>query len=392
MITGEAYFLEINPRLQVEHTISESIASVDLVQAQLLLAQGASLDDLRIGQTNPSVAPPPSHSIQLRLCAEDPSANFALSIGKITEFQMPSGNGVRVDSHITGSSSATVGSDFDNMIAKIIVTANSWEGVVRKAGRALGDAKISGVKTNLDLLRGIIASPDFSSGSIDTRWLENTLADSLEAGKQISSTTESSVSAMAGPAASTSTPAAMLGSSVLFRKGDAWTLALEPVGNKSQSQQSQEPHHLAVERVLRNEFPASLTAEVAYTIPASSGKAASTQAYRMTMSATNTSADALSSSHRRADRNNKSHIALPMSGKLVEVLVEEGDLIEDNQVIAFVKQMKMELEIRTPRAGRVRWAIELENDDGEDVAEGVLLAELEDEAPGKSAVEVRSKI
>lgn len=390
MNTGEAYFLEINPRLQVEHTISESIASVDLVQAQLLLAQGASFEDIRIGETDPQMTPPPLHSIQLRICAEDPSANFALSIGKITAFQMPSGNGVRVDSHITGSSNAAVGSDFDNMIAKIIVTAGSWPAVVRKAKRALGDARIDGVKTNLDLLRGIIASSDFSSGSIDTRWLENTFPETLEAGRKISSANESSSSASAGVAASHSTPAAMLASSVLFRKGDAWTLALEPAGIKSE--ETQEPHHLAIEKVLRNEFPASLTAEVSYTVPASAGKAASTQAYKMTMSSTSTTADALTSSHRRADKNNKSHIGLPMNGKLVEVLVEEGDLIEENQVIAFVKQMKMELEIRSPRAGRVRWALEMEDDEGEEVAEGVLLAELEDEPEGKGHVEIRSKI
>jgi biotin carboxyl carrier protein len=68
-----------------------------------------------------------------------------------------------------------------------------------------------------------------------------------------------------------------------------------------------------------------------------------------------------------------------MSGKLIEVLVEEGDTVEENQVIAFVKQMKMELEIRAPQAGTIKWAIELDNEEGDDVAEGVLLAELEDE-------------
>jgi len=302
---------------------------------------------------------------------------------------MPSGTGVRVDSHITGTANATIGSDFDNMIAKVIVTAATWPLVTQKAARALEDVKIGGIKTNLDLLRGIVGSEDFLQGSIDNQWLEKVLPEVLASGKQLSSQIESTRSSFADPATSRTPAAGMMASSVLFRKGDAWTLALEPVGAKSQ--QETEPHHLVVDRVLRNEFPASITAEVTYTVPGSAGRPSSTQKYKMTMASTTTSADALTSAHRRADKSNKSHIAIPMSGKLVEVLVEEGDWIEENQVIAFVKQMKMELEIRSPRAGRVKWALEMENEEGEDVAEGVLLAELEDES-AKGNVEVRSRI
>ncbi len=86
---------------------------------------------------------------------------------------------------------------------------------------------------------------------------------------------------------------------------------------------------------------------------------------------------------------------LPFSGKLVEVLVQEGDVVRENDVIAFVKQMKMELEVRSPRAGVVKWAIELDNEtDGDDVAEGVLLAELADEEAegGAKKPEVRSRL
>ena len=101
---------------------------------------------------------------------------------------------------------------------------------------------------------------------------------------------------------------------------------------------------------MRNDFPESLAAEVSFTVPGSKP-----QMYKMTMNSTSQSVDAASSSHRRGDPNNKSHIVLPMSGKLVEVLVEEGDEVQENQVIGFVKQMKMELEIRSPRSGTVSW-------------------------------------
>lgn len=381
--------MEINPRLQVEHTITETTGGYDLILAQLIVAQGRRFSELEIRGKLPDASPRPYHAVQLRICAEDPSANFALSIGKITDFHMPCGNGIRVDSHVTSTSNTTIGSDFDNLVAKLIVTGYPWKKTVQKAKRALEDVKIGGIKTNLDLLRGIVASEDFEKWSIDTSWLERTLPQTLALGKQITASIETGASSFSDPASTQTQAAGMLASSILFRKGDAWTLALEPVGDKSKGEQ--QPHHLVVDRVLRNEFPTSITAEITYTIPGDAGEQPPSQAYRMTMTSTTTTADALTSAHRRAEKNNKNHIAIPMSGKLVEVLVMEGDWIEENQVIAFVKQMKMELEVRSPRAGRVKWAFEMENEDGEDVAEGVLLAELEEERE-KAQVEVRAKM
>lgn len=81
-----------------------------------------------------------------------------------------------------------------------------------------------------------------------------------------------------------------------------------------------------------------------------------------------------------------------MSGKLVEMLVSEGDEIQENTVIAFVKQMKMELEVRSPRAGKVTWTLEIESEDGDDVPEGVLLAEIEGISSHRSPVEARGKL
>ncbi|KAI9929862.1 hypothetical protein AWENTII_003690 [Aspergillus wentii] len=378
---SEFYFLEINPRLQVEHTITESITGIDLVQTQLLLAQGCSLQQLDLYEAKSDDSPPTRlSSIQLRLCAEDPNNKFSLGIGKVTEFSVPSGNGIRVDTNVdvSGSSQVIVGSNFDNLLAKIIVTASSWEATVRKAQRVLADSRISGVKTNINLLRGIVAHEDLLSGKVDTQWLGARLDQILSLGNTISASIKSNETPSTNQSISqTSMPS----SNLLFRKGDAWSVTLEPMQDSSQKQQ----HHLQLSRVLRNEFPSSLTAEIEYTTPSSK----SAVPYRLRLDATSTSASALvSSSHRRGDSSNPRHIVLPLSGKLIEVLVSEGDRIAENQVLAFVKQMKMELEVRSPRAGKAKWAFEME-DEEEDVAEGMLLVELEED---KGKVEVRGKL
>lgn len=377
------FFLEVNPRLQVEHTITESITGVDIVREQLLFAQGLqNSDDLRLGEWWEADKAPPSASIQLRLCAEDPTSNFALSIGKVSDVHFPTGSGVRVDSHL--SRGGVVGTDFDNMMAKIIVTASTFESAVAKAKRALAETKIVGVKTNLNLLRATVEDKAFASGDADTSWLENNIENLVSAGERIGQSIEQLDSTLPALSLSHNDSSTAAGSGTIFRKGDAWTVALE--GKDAQSENKPPPSHFSIERIMRNEFPEALIADVSYTTPG-----AQPQSYKMTIASTTSSADATSSTHRRGNPNDKSHVVLPISGKLVEVLVDEGDEIQENQVIAFVKQMKMELEIRSPRAGTIKWAIELDNEEGDDVAEGVLLAELEEETQGRKP-DIRSRL
>ncbi|KAL2826452.1 hypothetical protein BDW59DRAFT_179568 [Aspergillus cavernicola] len=363
---NEFYFLEINPRIQVEHTITEVITGVDLVQAQLLIAQGYSLDQLGL-DTSPHAR---GHSIQLRLCAEDPRTNFALSVGKVTEFSVPTGNGVRIDTHVDMASlnSVVVGAQFDNLLAKIIVSGSfSWEATVLKAQRVLADTMISGVKTNLDLLRGIVGHEDFLNGWIDTQWLERHLDQAVQLGANISLSLQ-----IPAQGSRPSGAPSMSSSNLLFRPGDSWSITLEPLNNDDQGETK---HHLRLTRVLQNDFPSSISAEAEYTT------ASSATPYRMKLETTNTTASAMVSSHRRGDPRNPRHIVLPLSGRLIEVLVSPGDVVEENQVVAFVKQMKMELEVRSPRTGRAQWVYEMEEE--EDVADGILLVELEEELRGK---------
>ncbi|EHA24622.1 hypothetical protein ASPNIDRAFT_129399, partial [Aspergillus niger ATCC 1015] len=184
--SGEFYFLEINPRIQVEHTVTEELMRVDLVQAQLKLAMGYTFAQLGLGDVG--LDTPKACAIQLRLCAEDPSNQFALSVGKVTEMVVPSGRGVRVDTHIraAGANPVVVGAQLDNLLAKIIVTASTWEGAVLKARRVLADTTVAGVRTNLELLRGVVAQEDFLSGRIDTQWLESSLDQVLQQGASVS--------------------------------------------------------------------------------------------------------------------------------------------------------------------------------------------------------------
>ncbi|KAJ5145753.1 uncharacterized protein N7515_000317 [Penicillium bovifimosum] len=382
---GEFYFLEVNPRLQVEHTITESISGIDLVQTQLLLAQGYTLRELGLGvEVSANHPPPNAFSIQLRLCAEDPSNGFSLSIGKVTAFTVPTGHGIRVDTNVDVSGPGlVVGSNFDNLLAKIIVTAPTWEATVRKVQRVLADSKIDGVKTNIGLLRGIVAHRDFMTGKVDTQWLGLNLETLIQKGERISK----SLQASNGPSRSSQqamSQTVLPASNLLFRKGDAWSITLEPLSEDG-LQSDQVAHHLRLSRVLRNEFPHSLAAEIEYTTPTSQGA----MPYRMQLETTTTAASALvSSSHRRGDPTNPQHIILPLSGKLMEMLVSEGQDVVENQVLAFIKQMKMELEVRSPRSGRVKWVHVMEDED-EDVAEGMLLVELE---ASNGNVEVRGRL
>ncbi|KAH7374137.1 carbamoyl-phosphate synthase L chain, ATP binding domain-containing protein [Cadophora sp. MPI-SDFR-AT-0126] len=365
------YFLEVNPRLQVEHTITESIAmGIDLVKMQLLLAQGQSLasQPLTLWGDNPEI-PPPLYSLQLRVTAEDVSSDWSLSVGKINSFRFPAGNGVRVDTHLIPSQKAVIGTDFDSLIAKIIITAPSWEDVVQKAKRALADTHIEGVKTSLDVLRGIVASEAFMAQESDTQWLEANLPSVLESGKAISGNSNKNTVQAATSAPSTSIAAA---SNVLFRKGDAWSISLTPESS-SEEVKSPAPSHLQLARVLRNEFPASLTASILYTTPSSPKPVP----YTLTLASTTASFGSLASTatHRRGDPGNSNHIIIPFPGQLMEIMVDIGDEIQKGETVAVVRQMKMELEIRATKGGTVVWMYE--GEEGDEVGEGILVAEVE---------------
>jgi pyruvate carboxylase len=373
----EFHFLEVNPRLQVEHTVTESICmGIDLVKMQLLIATGQPLSSVLEIKNFPTSlqTPPPLHSLQLRVTAEDVSNNWSLSVGKITSFRLPTGNGIRVDTHML-TPATIVQTDFDSLLAKIIVTAPTWKSVVSKAKRALRDTKIEGIKTNLDALHGIVWAADFEAQACDTQWLEASIMAILETGKRVPRES-SSISQPLQPAKSIS---AITGSpsNVLFRKGDAWSIKMTPepsTKSRLNVERSVISSHLQLTRILRNEFPTSLTASVVYT-----GPSGSPTSFTVSIDATNASAKALASTnkHRRGDPGNPNHVIIPFPGQLMEILVDEGDIVAKGDVVAVVRQMKMELEIRASRGGKVAWIFD--GEEGEEVGEGILVAEVKDD-------------
>lgn len=375
--TAEYYFLEVNPRLQVEHTVTESVALADLVQVQLKLAQGARIDEAGFRVPSSLEAIPQLHSLQMRVTAEDPTKGWSLAVGKIRSFHLPSGNGVRVDSNLVQGIAAVVSPDFDSLLAKIIITASTWDDVLRKAKRALEDTRIVGIQTNIPMLRAIISHEDFAAGKCDTTWLEQNNLSLLKAAERLSSEQSSHsrglFSATSGSAASA--VAVSSSSSTLFRKGDSWAMSLQPkdvATSSSSSANNDVQQHVEIMKVIRNDFPSTLSAELVLTSPGSAGKA-----YTLHLQSTTASASALTSKHRRGSPRDPSHVIIPFSGRLVEVLVDVNDIVKKGDVIAIVAQMKMELEVRTSRAGKVTWVTEIEDD--EMLQEGVLAAVIEEE-------------
>jgi acetyl-CoA carboxylase, biotin carboxylase subunit len=160
------YFMEMNTRIQVEHTVTEEVFGVDLVREQIRLAAG---EPLRL----PGDLRPRGHAIELRINAEDP-VTFAPSPGRITALNLPGGLGVRVDTHIYQL--YQVPSHYDSLLAKLIVHAENRPAALARVRRALAEFVIEGCKTNLDFHRRLLANADFVAGRLDTRLVERMAA------------------------------------------------------------------------------------------------------------------------------------------------------------------------------------------------------------------------
>lgn len=162
----EFHFIEVNARIQVEHPVSECISGEDLVAHQLRIAAGEALD---IDQAQVSLS---GHAIEYRINAEDPDRAFSPAPGRITRWEPPRGEHIRLDSHCQAG--YLVPPFYDSLIGKLIVRGDSREEVVRESVRALEDFSIEGIRCNLELQRFIAAHADFADNRLSTRWLEQT--------------------------------------------------------------------------------------------------------------------------------------------------------------------------------------------------------------------------
>ncbi|AWU73641.1 uncharacterized protein C5L36_0A02450 [Pichia kudriavzevii] len=164
------YFIEINPRIQVEHTITEEITGVDIVAAQIQIAAGASLEQLGLLQNKITTR---GFAIQCRITTEDPAKNFAPDTGKIEVYRSAGGNGVRLDGG-NGFAGAVISPHYDSMLVKCSTSGSNYEIARRKMIRALVEFRIRGVKTNIPFLLALLTHPVFISGDCWTTFIDDT--------------------------------------------------------------------------------------------------------------------------------------------------------------------------------------------------------------------------
>jgi len=161
-------FIEMNPRIQVEHTVTEEITDVDLVQAQLRIASGETLSDLGLSQERITVR---GAALQCRITTEDPANNFRPDTGVITTYRSPGGGGVRLDGGTTYTG-AEISAHFDSLLSKLTCRGRTFEDAVAKARRAVAEFRIRGVTTNIAFLQAVLDDPDFRAGQVTTSFIE----------------------------------------------------------------------------------------------------------------------------------------------------------------------------------------------------------------------------
>ncbi|MQY18453.1 pyruvate carboxylase [Nocardia macrotermitis] len=164
---GNHVFIEMNPRIQVEHTVTEEITDVDLVQAQLRIAAGETLESLGLSQDSISIH---GAALQCRITTEDPANGFRPDTGRITAYRSPGGSGIRLDGG--ANLGAEVAAHFDSMLVKLTCRGRDFATAVARARRAVAEFRIRGVATNIPFLQAVLDDPDFRAGRITTSFID----------------------------------------------------------------------------------------------------------------------------------------------------------------------------------------------------------------------------
>ncbi|GAB4584351.1 pyruvate carboxylase [Nocardia sp. IFM 10818] len=182
---GNHVFIEMNPRIQVEHTVTEEITDVDLVQAQMRIAAGERLEDLGLSQDSITIR---GAALQCRITTEDPANGFRPDTGRITGYRSPGGAGVRLDGG--ANVGAEVGAYFDSMLVKLTCRGRDFQTAIARARRAVAEFRIRGVTTNIPFLLAVLDDPDFRAGKVTTSFIDErpqllTLKSSADRGTKI---------------------------------------------------------------------------------------------------------------------------------------------------------------------------------------------------------------
>ena len=306
---GKVYFLEVNPRLQVEHTVSEEVSGLDLVREQLNIAAGGEL----------TRAPEPrGHSFELRITSEDPATNLTPGSGTLEKIQWPAGPGVRIDTGVEQGD--TISPKFDSMMGKVIVTAQNRLDAVARVRRVLDELVIEGVPTPIPLFKEIFRNDDFTAEnghpfSVSTKWLERTYLNRTPA--SASSGQPASLAGAAAPAAPD--------------KSTSETFVIE-MNN----------------RRVKLTVPLDIVENI-------TGSARARGAKRPTQPLRGAGLHNVASGAAKANDGAKSGvIASPMQAVVTRINVSEGQQVAKGDLLVVLESMKMENYVYAPAAGEVK--------------------------------------
>ena len=317
-------FLEANARLQVEHTVTEEVTGVDLVQTQIRIANGASLEDIGITETSSTSK---GYAIQCRVNMESLATDGTIkpSFGTISAYEPPNGPGVRTDGF--GYAGYKINTSFDSLLAKVIThsPSNEFGDAIRKALRALSEFRLEGLSVNIGLLQAILNHSDFAEGRIHTRWLDENLPALADQGNNEPALNAGAIAQKVSP------DSGFAGARV--DTNDPMALFNYDAEVKATHDTSTDPGSTAL-----NQGPDGTTALVA-----------------------------------------------PIQGTIVSIDVKDGEEVAKNQPVAVIEAMKMEHVIVAPEAGVVR---EITMSAGDVVRENhpiVFVEERDDVKGGKAA-------
>ncbi len=172
--TGAFYFIEVNPRIQVEHTVTEEVTGIDVLKAQLLIAQGGHIGGCPYLPAQENIVLS-GHALQCRVTTEDPEKGFAPDYGKLAAYRSAAGAGIRLDAG-TAYAGAVISPYYDSLLVKVTARGRDAKEAMRRMDRALREFRIRGVANNLAFLEKLIAHPEFRSGQCTTRFIDNTPA------------------------------------------------------------------------------------------------------------------------------------------------------------------------------------------------------------------------
>ena len=308
-------FIETNARLQVEHTVTEEVTGVDIVQSQIRLASGATLGQLGLDKAQP--IQPRGYAIQTRVCMETFGEDGAVrpASGTLTAYEAPNGPGVRTDGF--GYAGYRTSTAFDSLLAKVIAhsPADDFRGAISRASRALSEFRVEGVATNIPFLRNVLAHEDFATGGVHARWVDEHLAE-------LATPPADAPQRFATSAASPDAEAGYAGA----RVDSSDPLALFDHDAKVKAEQA----------------GAAAPAEAAPAAP---------------------------------DPEGATGVSSPMQGTIVSLDVAAGDEVRAGQQVAVVEAMKMEHVIAAPHDGVVR---EVTMRQGDVVREGYPIVFIEE--------------